>query len=132
MLGSRKYTVAAILAALLSLSSVISSLILLPRGSADLASEGDQPPYAIVIVALVLGAIGVVAAYGVFRVQRWGIILTLIVMVLNVLSGLPGVPFGPTALAKVSSAVQVVVAGAVIWLLLRRDARKLASADAGA
>jgi hypothetical protein len=66
---------------------------------------------------------GVVAAYGVFRTQRWGVILTLVLMVVNVLISLPGIPFGPSAFDKVSSAFGFLVAAAAIYFLLRRDAR---------
>jgi hypothetical protein len=38
-----------------------------------------------------------------------------------VLISLPGIPFGPTTFDKVSSAVGLVVAGAAIYFLLRRD-----------
>lgn len=123
MSRSRNYTIAAVLAALLSLSSFVTALVLLPRGSQELASSGDQPPYAVVIFEVVAGAVGLIAAYGVLRVQRWGIILTLIVMILNVLTSLPGVAFGPNAASQIASAAAAVVAGLVIWLLLRRDAR---------
>jgi hypothetical protein len=127
---SRNYTVAAILAALLSLTNFTTALLLLPRGSAALAAEGNQPPYAVIILKLLIGAFGVLAAYGAFRVQRWGIVLTLVLMVLGVLAALPGIAFAPTVLSQVSSAITVVAGGIVVWLLLRRDARAFASVNA--
>jgi hypothetical protein len=44
-------------------------------------------------------------------------------MVINVLISLPGIPFGPTAVDKITSALAVVVSGAAIYFLLRRDTR---------
>jgi hypothetical protein len=130
MTRSTNFTIAAILAGLLSLANFVTALILLPQGAAELAAQGDQPPYAVIVIKLIVGAVGLVAAYGAFRVQRWGIILTLILMVLNILGSLPGVAFAPSTVSRISSIVTVVVAGSVLWLLLRRDARALASADA--
>jgi uncharacterized membrane protein (DUF2068 family) len=129
MSRSRNILTGAVFAALLSLANFITALILLPRGSADLASDGNQPPYAIVVLEVIVGAIGLVGAYGAFRSQRWGILLTLIVMAVNVLASVPGIAFAPTFLSQASSAIATVVSGIVIWLLLRRDARKPALAD---
>jgi hypothetical protein len=123
MSRSRNYTIAAALAGLLSLANAITALILLPQGSAKINHSSNQPPYAVILIEVVVGLVGLVAAYGVFRTQRWGVILTLVLMVLNVLISLPGIPFGPTTFDKVSSAVALLVAGAAIYFLLRRDTR---------
>jgi uncharacterized membrane protein (DUF2068 family) len=118
---SRNYVIAAVLAGLLSLVNAVTSLVLASQGAAKINHSSNQPPYAIVVGGVVVGLIGVVAAYGVFRTQRWAVVLTLVLMALNVLVALPGVAFGPTVFDKVGSAVSVLVAGAVIYLLLRRD-----------
>jgi hypothetical protein len=118
---SRNYLIAAVLAALLSLANTIVALAVLPQGSDHINHSSNQPPYAVVVVEVIIGLIGLVAAYGVFRTQRWGVVLTLVLMVINVLISLPGIPFGPTTFDKVSSAVALVVSAAVIWFLLRRD-----------
>jgi hypothetical protein len=123
MSRSRNYVIAAVLAGLLSLANAITALVLLPQGAAKINHSSNQPPYAVVLIEVVVGLIGVVAAYGVFRSQRWGVVLTLVLMVINVLISLPGVPFGPTALDKITSALAVVVAGAAIYFLLRRDTK---------
>jgi hypothetical protein len=122
MSRSPNYTIAAVLAGLLSLANTITALVLLPQGSDKINHSSNQPPYAVILVTVVVGLIGIVAAYGVFRTQRWGVILTLVLMVINVLISLPGIPFGPTVFDKVSSAVGLVVAGGAIYFLLRRDA----------
>ena len=121
MSRSRNYTIAAVLAGLLSLANAIVALTLLPQGSDKINHSSNQPPYAVILIEVVVGLIGLVAAYGVFRAQRWGVILTLVLMVINVLISLPGIPFGPTTFDKVSSAVGLVVAGVAIYFLLRRD-----------
>jgi hypothetical protein len=123
MSHTRNYTIAAVLAGLLSLANAITALILLPQGADKINHSSNQPPYAVVLIEVVVGLIGVVAAYGVFRTQRWGVILTLVLMVINVLISLPGIPFGPTAVDKITSVVAVIVSGAAIYFLLRRDTR---------
>jgi uncharacterized membrane protein len=130
MSRSRSIVVAAALAAALSLVNIITALVLLPQGSDKVNSSNNQPPYAVVMITVVVGAIGLVSAYAAFRRQRWGVLVTLLLMILNVLLNLPGIPFGPTLLDKVSSAGGAIVAGAVIWLLLRRDSRVAVAAAA--
>jgi hypothetical protein len=53
-------------------------------------------------------------------------------MVVNVLISVPGIPFGPTTFDKVSSALGLLVAAVVIYLLLRRDTRVKAKAELSA
>jgi hypothetical protein len=132
MSRSPNYTIAAVLAGLLSLANAITALILLPQGAAKINHSSNQPPYAVILIEVVVGLIGIVAAYGVFRAQRWGVILTLLLMVVNLLISLPGIPFGPTAFDKVSSAVAVVVAAAAIYFLLRRDTTVRTGAEVSA
>jgi hypothetical protein len=123
MSRSRNYTIAAVLAGLLSLMNAITALVLLPQGANKINHASNQPPYAVDLVSVVIGLIGIVAAYGVFRMQRWGVVSTLVLMVINVLISLPGIPFGPTTLDKVSSVVGVVASAAAIYFLLRRDTK---------
>jgi uncharacterized membrane protein (DUF2068 family) len=121
MSRSRNYTIAAVLAGILALANTIIALVLLPQGASKINHSSNQPPYAVLLIEVVVGLIGIVAAYGVFRSQRWGVVLTLILSVINLLISLPGIPFGPTTFDKVSSVLAVIVSAAVIYFLLRRD-----------
>jgi hypothetical protein len=123
MSRSRNYTIAAVLAGLISLANAITALVLLPQGANKINHSSNQPPYAVILIEVVVGLIGIVAAYGVFRMQRWGVISTLVLMVINVLISLPGIPFGPTMLDKVSSVIGVIASAAAIYFLLRRDTK---------
>ena len=78
MSRARNYTIAAVLAALLSLANTIVALVLLPQGADKINASRNQPPYAVILIEVVLGLLGIVAAYGVYRTQRWGVILTLV------------------------------------------------------
>ncbi len=128
----RNYTIAAVLAGVLGLANAIVALVLLPQGSNKIDHSSNQPPYAVLMIEVVIGLIGVVAAYGVFRSQRWGVIVTLVLMVVNILISLPGIPFGPTVFDKVSSVAAVVVSAAVLYFLLRRDTRIQSKAELNA
>lgn len=130
MSHSRNFVIASVLTAGLSLANVITALVLLPQGSDKINSSSNQPPYVVIMVEVLIGAIGLVGAYGVFRRQRWGVLITLAIMILNVVVSLGGIPFGSTVLDKVASAISLLVAATVIWLLLRRDSRVVLTADA--
>jgi peptidoglycan/LPS O-acetylase OafA/YrhL len=123
MSRSRNYVIAALLAGLLSLANTIVALTVMAQGAHHINHSSNQPPYAVFVIEVIIGLIGLVAAYGVYRTQRWGVVLTLVLMVVNVLVSLPGIPSGPTTFDKVGSAAGLVAAAAVIWLLLRRDRR---------
>jgi FtsH-binding integral membrane protein len=119
----RNYTIAAILAALVSLLDAIVALVLLPQGSSKINHSHSQPPYPAIVVVLIVGLIGLVAAYGVFRTQRWAVILTLVLMVLTVFIQLPGIAFGSSAAQVVTSVVGLLIGASAIFYLLRRDTR---------
>ena len=76
MVRSRKYTVAAVLTALLSLANVVTGLIVMAQGSDKVNSSDNQPPWAVLVIEVLIGVAGVIAAYGVWRRQRWGVVLT--------------------------------------------------------
>ena len=132
MSRSRNYTIAAVLAALLSLANTLVALVLLSQGSDKINHSTNQPPYGVIVTEVIVGLVGIVAAYGVFRGQRWAVVLTLVLMVVNVLISLPGIPFGPTTFDKVASAVGLVAAGGAIFFLLRREATAERGAEVSA
>jgi hypothetical protein len=56
--------IAAVLSFLLSAFGVVFSLPLIAQGAASVDSGAAAPPYFILVLGLVLGVIGIVAAYG--------------------------------------------------------------------
>ena len=70
---------AAVLSFLSSALSVIFALPLLAQGSSAIDQGGKAPPYFIIVLAVILGVVGIVAAYGCWKQMRWGVILTIIV-----------------------------------------------------
>jgi hypothetical protein len=118
---SRNYVIAAVLAGLLSLENAVTSLVQASQGAAKINHSSSLPPYWVVVGGVVVGLIGLVAAYGVFRMQRWAVVLTLVLMVVTGLVSLLGAAFASTVVDQVGSGVSAIVSGAVIYLLLRRD-----------
>ena len=123
MTRSKSLTVAAILQALLSAFSVVVSLGLVASGSAAIGAAGQTPPYAILLFGLITGAIGLVAAYGLWINQKWAKVLTIILRVLDILSALPGVLFAPTDVWRAMAITGISLGIIVIALILRREPR---------
>lgn len=121
MKRTRSYTIAAILQLLLSLAAIGLSLPDIARGANEVNQAPDTIPYAALMMSLIIGVLGLVSAYGVWRVQKWGVILTIILRAVDGLSSLPGVAFGPTPMLQFVATISVVLAIVVIYLLLRRE-----------
>jgi uncharacterized membrane protein (UPF0136 family) len=119
--------IAAVLSLLIGVSNVILALPIISRG-ADAVNQGsDTPPYVIILLAVLLGVIAIVAAYGTWKGQRWGIILTILANALNGLSAAPGLIAAPSPGLTVAAGITVLLSIAVIVLCLWRD-RNLAAA----
>ena len=114
----KTYTVAAILQFLVSVFSVISSVPLLVQGATAVEQAGDSPPFFIAILGFGIGLLGLVSAYGVWRNQKWGVILTILLRAVDGLSALPGILFAPTVGLKIMASLGVLLAIVVIALLL--------------
>ena len=121
MKRTRSCTIAAILQLLLSLAAIGLSLPDIARGANEVNQAPDTIPYAALMMSLIIGVLGLVSAYGVWRVQKWGVILTIILRAVDGLTSLPGVAFGPTPMLQFLATISVVLAIVVIYLLLRRE-----------
>ena len=118
---------AAVLSFLSCALSVILTLPFLAQGSSAIDQGGKAPPYFIIVLAVILGVVGIVAAYGCWKQMRWGVILTIIVNLLGGLSAAPGILFAPTTQLFVSASVSVAISIVIIVMCLWPD-RKLATA----
>ena len=118
-------TVAAILLVLLSLTNFPWLYDFLFA-----AGEFEGPPAFILYSGYVLGVAGLVAAVGLWMLQKWSYWVTIVVCVLNFLFGLPPLLLLPGAALKAFIAVGEVVAILIIVLVVLPDSRRaLASAD---
>jgi hypothetical protein len=106
-------TVAVVLLALFSLLNVIFPL---------LATEGV--PAFVVYLGVVLGVLGLIAAAGLWMLQRWAMWSTIIVSALNLLAAAPGLTAAPTALLRVLATVGVVGSALIIVLVVLPNSRR--------
>jgi hypothetical protein len=84
----------------------------------NLAAFGAPPiPRPIAYASLGLALIGVVGAFGLWRVQRWGALLSAGVLVLTAVLAAPGIAFGPILALQVVAALTVLLDIAGIALI---------------
>ncbi len=107
-------TLAAVALVLLSLGNLALPLLAAPGG----------PPIAVVLLALVAGAIGFVAAVGLWLRQRWAAWLAIIVAALNALSAAPGIVVAPTLPLRVDAIAAVVGLALILALALLPSSRR--------
>lgn len=119
MNGKKSATViaGAVLLAITSVLSIVLSIPFLSAGPAA-AAEIEGPPYFIIILGLVMGVVGLVAAGGLWMSKAWGKWLGIVVSVINALSAAPGVAFAPTPDLKVEATLGVALSVIIIVLLL--------------
>ena len=113
--------IAAVLSVLLNLYGIVVVLHYLAWGAAVLNQADDAPSYFMLIAGFALLIIGIVAAYGVWQNQRWGIVLTLLAHVLDIFAAVPGILFAPTLFLRVGSLIGTVVGLVIIVLCLWRE-----------
>ena len=111
--------VALILLALLSLGNLVFLFV----------SGTNNIPAAIVYSGVVAGVIGLVAAFGLWKARRWGMILTIIVSAFNMLSAAPGLWLAPNRALQVSAGVYVALSVLIGVLVLLPSARQAYAAE---
>src|SRR5258708_15827538 len=94
-------TAAAILLGLISLSSFATPLL-------------DGPPLPVKVLAVVTGLIGLLAAYGLWKAKRWGMIVAIIVSALNALSAAPPLVFPPHLPAPLAPGLGIAISLLII------------------
>ena len=110
-------TVAAILLVLLSLFGFPWPWLILFPGAED-------PPAFIYYPGIVLGIVGLLVAFGLWRLRTWSLWAAIIVAVLDLLTGAPGIVLGPNAGIRVTSAVLAVVTVLIIVLVALPSSRR--------
>src|SRR5215204_1654485 len=110
-------TVAAILLLLLSLFGFPWPWLVLFPGA-------GEPPAFIYYSGIVVGIVGLLVAFGLWRLRTWSLWATIIVAVLNLLTGAPGIVLGPNAGIRVTSAVLAIVTVLIIVLVALPSSRR--------
>ena len=113
-------SVAAVLLALLSVLNLVSTVI--PAFSSGV-------PAVVVYGSAVLGLLGLVAAYGLWSLNKWGVWLTIILSVLNISSAAPGIVFAPTTMLFVGAIVTIVGYALIIVLVVVPTSRRAFAAS---
>jgi hypothetical protein len=122
---SRSHAAAAILNAAAAVFGVVYSMPVLAGGQAD----SDQVPWPIVVISFVGCVLCLVSSYGVWRGQRWGVVLTIVLNAIAFITGAPGIVFGPSAFLVVGSIVGCALNIVVVYLLLRRGPARRARGE---
>jgi hypothetical protein len=91
----------------------------------NLAAFAAPPiPRPIAYASLFLALVGLVGAFGIWRVQRWGTLLSAAVLALTALLAAPGIMFAPVPGLRAVAAVTVILDVAGIVLLFVPASRR--------
>ena len=119
---------AAIVLVLALVNVIVYDIPFLTQGMAalDQASNADQgPPFFMVILGFAFDVLAIVAAYGTWQAQRWGVILMIIVSAYNCFNNALAAVFAPWVATQIFAAVSVLLFLGVIYLCLRREPKSL-------
>lgn len=126
---SQGLKIAAVIVLVLTLvNMVVYDIPFLTQGMAalDQAANADQgPPFFMVILGFAFDILAIVAAYGTWQAQRWGVILIIIVSAFNCINNALAAVFAPWLATQIFAAVSVVLYLGVIALCLRRETQSL-------
>ncbi len=95
---------------LISLSSLATPLL-------------SGPPVAVKVLSVVMGLLGLLAAYGLWNRKRWGMIVAIVVSALNALSGVPGLFVHPNLAATIAASGGIAISLLIIVLTVLPSAR---------
>jgi len=112
-------TVAVVLLALLSAVTMVPlSLMFSPAVAAEI-------PAFVTYLGVILGVVGLVAAYGLWALKRWSVWLTIILSAVSILLSVPPILFGPTVAIQVLNILSGVAFALIIVLVLLPASRRV-------
>lgn len=117
MTRPRTFTIAAVLQAVMSLIGTVLAIPLLAAGLAA-SEQAATPPFFIILLGFSTSLLGLVSAYGVWKVQKWGVILTIVLRAIDAVSAAPGLLFAPTTTWRLLAISGIGLSILVIALLL--------------
>ncbi len=116
MTRPRTITIAAILLFAVSLLDMVSEVQNLTRGT---ATGPDEAPFFMTVISFTLAVAGLFAAYGLWRNEKWGKVLTTGLMALQILYSVVPLLVAPPAM-QAAAAVGIVIYLAILVLVLWR------------
>jgi hypothetical protein len=105
-------------------ASILLILLSLFDLSASFQPDTIKPPQPIIILALVVGIVGLIAVVGLWSTQRWGWLVTVILSVFEMLGTVSGIFLAPTVGGKSISVGLIVGYGLVLVLVTLPATRK--------
>ena len=120
----RPYTIVAVLMVLYCLIDLSTTIPTLAQGMP--APTADAPPFFMTLASFALDILGLVAVYGIWHMQKWGVVLTITVAALNILGQLPAIAFAPMPM-RILSVIGLVWSAAMIVLLLQPTRQRIAA-----
>lgn len=111
------------------LLAALTLLVLLGVGhlTVPFVPDADKIPPLVRYGDVALGVLSLVAGFGLWTLQRWGIILTVIIAALNIASAAPGMIAAPSLALQVVTVAYVVLSLLIIVLVLLRSERTVAA-----
>ena len=91
----------------------------------SLATMAAPIPRPIVYASVAPAVLGLAGAYGVWRLKRWGVVLSVMILVVTAVLAAPGIVFAPSVGLHAFAAVTVIVDLAAISLLVMRSSRRV-------
>lgn len=112
-----------------ALLAALALLVLLGVGhlTVPFVPDADNIPPLVRYGDVALGLASLVAGFGLWNLQRWGIILTVIIAALNIFSAAPGMIAAPSLALQVVTVAYVVLSLLIIVLVMLRSERKVAA-----
>ncbi len=87
------------------------------------------PPLVIVLYAFIVGGVGgLIAVFGLWKLKRWGLLLTIIIASLSILVAVPGLWLAPSTSGKAVSVGIIVFYALVLVLVALPATRKVVAA----
>jgi uncharacterized membrane protein (DUF2068 family) len=105
----------------------IATVLLMPLSLFGLITPlvPNKPPLMIVFYGfIVMGVGGLIAAFGLWKLKRWGLLLTSVLSVLSILVSVPGLWLAPSTGGKVISLVLTIFFVLVLVLVALPATRK--------
>ena len=102
----------------------IAAVICLLSSLAAFSTLASPVPRPVAYASVLAGALGLTGAYGVWRLKRWGAVLSVIFLAVNALLAAPGIAFAPNLGLQVFTTATVLFDLFAIALLLIPASRR--------
>ena len=112
-------TIAVVSLVLLSLLNFASPLFTSPQFQSPLL-QMDYPTI-VLFLGIALGILGLLAAGGLWRLRRWGLLLTIIVSMLNILWAAPWIAVESQATGKLLAGVTAAGFALILFLVMQHN-----------